>query len=57
MPATPAARWLGVLFVAINEVAQIVWFPAAPLWAFLIIVLDVTIIYQLTVPWNVQSTW
>jgi hypothetical protein len=52
LPATPAARWLGVLFVAINEVAQIVWFPAAPLWAFLMIILDVTILYQLTARWE-----
>ena len=50
-----AARWVGVFVVAINAVAQIVWFPAAPLWAFLIILLDVTIIYQLTVRWDEQS--
>jgi hypothetical protein len=47
----PSARWFAVFFVALNAVAQIVWFPAAPLWAFLIILLDVTIIYQLTVRW------
>ena len=27
-------------------------FPAAPLWAFLIIILDVMIIYGLTAGWN-----
>jgi hypothetical protein len=47
-----AARLAAVFFVAVNAVAQIVWFPAAPLWAFLIIILDVTIIYQLTVRWE-----
>ena len=52
-----AARWLGILFVAVNAVLQIVWFPAAPLWAFLLIILDVTIIYQLTARWNVQARW
>ena len=31
-----AARWFGVFFVAVNAVLQIVWFPAAPLWAFLL---------------------
>jgi hypothetical protein len=36
---------------------QIVWFPAAPLWAFLIIILDVVIIYQLTARWGVQARW
>jgi hypothetical protein len=49
---SPGARWLAVVFVTINAIAQIVWFPAAPLWAFLIIILDVTIIYQLTVRWE-----
>jgi hypothetical protein len=49
--ASSAARWFAVLFVMVNAIAQIVWFPAAPLWAFLIILLDVTIIYQLTVRW------
>jgi hypothetical protein len=52
-----AARSLAVFFVAINAIAQIVWFPAAPLWSFLLIVLDVTIIYQLTARWNVQASW
>jgi hypothetical protein len=46
------ARWAAVLFVTINAIAQIVWFPAAPLWAFLMIVLDVVIIYQLTARWE-----
>jgi hypothetical protein len=39
-------------FVSLNAIAQIVWFPAAPLWAFLIIILDVMIIYGLTAGWN-----
>lgn len=46
------ARFTAIFFVTINAVAQIVWFPAAPLWAFLIILLDVTIIYQLTARWE-----
>jgi hypothetical protein len=46
-----AARVLGILLLGINAVMQIVWFPAAPLWAFLMIILDVVIIYQLTVNW------
>jgi hypothetical protein len=48
-----AARVAAIFFVAVNAVAQIVWFPAAPLWAFLMIILDVTIIYQLTARWEV----
>jgi hypothetical protein len=46
------ARWAAVFFISVNAVAQIVWFPAAPLWAFLMIILDVVVIYQLTVRWN-----
>jgi hypothetical protein len=47
-----AARVLGIILLALNAVLQVVWFPAAPLWAFLIIILDVVIIYQLTVNWT-----
>lgn len=47
-----AARVAGILFIAVSAIAQIVWFPAAPLWAFLMIVLDTVIIYQLTVNWS-----
>lgn len=46
------ARLAAIFFVAINAVTQIVWFPAAPLWAFLMVILDVTIIYQLTARWE-----
>lgn len=48
----PTARMLAIFFVSINAVSQIVWFPLAPLWAFLIILLDVAIIYQLTTRWD-----
>lgn len=46
------ARVLGIFLLAINAVLQIVWFTAAPLWAFVMIILDVVIIYQLTVNWG-----
>lgn len=46
------ARVAAIFFVMVNAIAQIVWFPAAPLWAFLMIILDVTIIYQLTARWE-----
>jgi hypothetical protein len=42
------ARWLAVFFVTVEAILQIVYFPLAPLWAFLMIILSVTIIYQLT---------
>ncbi len=50
--AASSARMAAIFFASLNAVAQIVWFPAAPLWAFLIIILDVTIIYQLTARWE-----
>jgi len=50
--AAESARWVAVFFVSLNAVAQIVWFPAAPLWSFLMIILDVAIIYQLTARWD-----
>jgi hypothetical protein len=46
------ARLLAVVFVTINAISQVVWFPSAPLWSFLMILLDVTIIYQLTARWE-----
>jgi hypothetical protein len=47
-----AARFAAIFLVTINAIAQVVWFPAAPLWAFLMIVLDVVIIYHLTARWE-----
>jgi hypothetical protein len=49
------ARVLGVFLLAINAVLQVVWFTAAPLWAFLMIILDVVIIYQLMVNWTEEA--
>jgi hypothetical protein len=46
------ARWVAIFFVAVSAISQIVYFPLAPLWAFLIILLDVTIIYHLTARWD-----
>jgi hypothetical protein len=51
------ARWAAVFFVALNAILQIVWFPAAPLWAFLMIILDVVILYELTARWQAQARW
>lgn len=47
-----AGRWVGVFLIGLNAVLQIVWFTAAPLWAFLIIILDIVLIYQLMVNWS-----
>ena len=50
--AASTARWFAVFFISVNAVAQIVWFPAAPLWAMMLIFLDVVVIYQLTARWE-----
>jgi hypothetical protein len=46
------ARIVGIGLLSLNAVLQVVWFPAAPLWAILIIALDVVLIYQLIVAWE-----
>jgi hypothetical protein len=51
------ARILAVFFLSVNAITQIVWFSSAPLWAFLLILLDVVIIYQLTARWDQQAAW
>lgn len=47
------ARWAAIFFVTVNIITQIVWFPAAPLWAFLMILLGAIVIYQLSARWEV----
>lgn len=46
-----AARWAGVFLLSVNAILQIVWFPAAPLWALLMITLDITLIFFLCINW------
>ena len=46
------ARAVGVVIVALNAIEQVWVFPAAPLWAFIVILLDVIIIYNLTARWG-----
>ena len=52
-----ASRVLAIVLLTVSAISHIVWFTAAPLWAFLIILLEVTIIYQLTVRWDQQARW
>ena len=47
-----AARWTGVALLGFNMILQVVWFPAAPLWALLMIALDTVIIFQLCLYWT-----
>jgi hypothetical protein len=50
--AWESARWVGVVLVGLNAIHQVWIFPAAPLWAFIVILLDVSIIYGLTARWE-----
>ena len=43
------ARWLGVLFVALNAIGQMFFIPAYPLWSLMIIAIDVVALYALCV--------
>jgi hypothetical protein len=46
------ARWTAVFFATLNAVLQVGVFPAFPLWSLTAIILDVVVIYQLTVNWD-----
>jgi hypothetical protein len=48
------ARWTAVFFAMLNAILQVTAFPAFPLWSVVAITLDMIVIYQLTVNWNVQ---
>jgi len=41
------ARWLGVLFVSLNLIAQLLWISASPLAGLVFIAIDVLILYGL----------
>jgi hypothetical protein len=46
------ARWLGIFFAALSAVSQVGVLPAFPIWALIVVALDVIVIYQLTVRWE-----
>jgi hypothetical protein len=48
------ARWVGLLFVMLNAIEMAAYLTVNPFWSFLIITLDIIIIYQLTVRWEHQ---
>ena len=45
------ARWTAVAFASLNAIAQVGVMSSFPLWALLVVALDVTVIYQLTAKW------
>jgi len=46
------ARWVGVVIVGLNAVAQIAFLSAFPLWSILIIALNVLVLYALAARWD-----
>lgn len=47
-----AARWAAVFFAAVSAIFQVGVLPAFPIWASIVIALDVIVIYQLTARWD-----
>jgi hypothetical protein len=45
------ARWTAVFIAVLSAILQVGVLPAFPLWALLIITIDVIVIYQLTARW------
>jgi hypothetical protein len=43
------ARTLGVIFAAVSALVSFAWIPLYPVWSFVIIAIDVTVIWALTV--------
>lgn len=47
-----AARWLAIIFATVNALVQFAIVTAFPLWAILVIVVDLVIIYHLFAHWR-----
>jgi hypothetical protein len=50
------ARWVAVFVVALNAIAHIGFLVAFPLWAILMIALDVLVIYGLVARWDDETS-
>jgi hypothetical protein len=50
-----AARWLAIAFTSLNALLQFAYAPAFPLWAVLVVALDVVILYQLIARWQLTE--
>jgi len=46
------ARWMAICIAALSAISQIAFFTAYPLWSLLVILLDVLIIWQLSMHWQ-----
>ena len=48
------ARWVAVILVSVNLLTQLAWLgnTGYPLWTLVIVALEITVIYALTVKWG-----
>jgi hypothetical protein len=46
------ARWLGIILVVGNLIAQFAFFPAFPLWSLIVISLNAAVLFGLTARWR-----
>jgi hypothetical protein len=46
------ARWAGIFFASLSAILQVGVLTAFPIWALIVIGLDVVVIYQLTARWD-----
>lgn len=51
------ARWTAIFLATLDAMVQMATITAFPLWALLVITLDVIIIYQLTVNWRREPAY
>lgn len=49
------ARWGAIAFATLNAITQVSVITAFPIWALVVIALDVIVIYQLTTHWYSES--
>jgi hypothetical protein len=50
-----AARWVAVVFVTLHALAQFGSLTAFPLWSILLITIDIVILYNLFVRWQLED--
>lgn len=46
------ARWLAIVLVCVNAVAQLAFLAAFPIWSTIVIALDVFVLFALTARWS-----
>lgn len=51
-----AARWLAIIFATVSALFQFGVVTAFPLWAIMVIVIDLVVIYHLVAHWRTDET-